>query len=127
MDRMKKVAGLSYPYPGQSVAIPAGIPQKKPSSRPVRRTATGQEAAQGLFGYFCAVLLCLALLLGQGVYINNQGMDIGKLNGMINSYKLENDKNLIKISNMSSLENIEKIAINDYNMVRAEKVQYILR
>jgi cell division protein FtsB len=51
---------------------------------------------------------------------------MGKLNGMIENYKLDNDKNIIKISNLSSLENIEKTAINEYNMVKPEKIQYLL-
>ena len=72
-------------------------------------------------------LLCISLLLGQCVYINNQGVEMGKLHSMIGEYKLVNDKNIIKISNLSSLENIEKTAINEYNMIKPLNIQYLRR
>ena len=69
----------------------------------------------------------MGLLLSQSVYINNQGVEMGKLSGMIEEYKLVNDKNIIKISNLSSLENIEKVALNEYNMIKPQNIQYLRR
>lgn len=126
MDRTRKVVGLDYSVQAM------GMPQRKPVIREkvkVRedKSLANEKEVRGLFKYFCTALICMALLLGQGVYISNQGVEMGKLNGMIENYKLDNDKNIIKISNLSSLENIEKTAINEYNMVKPEKIQYLLR
>lgn len=124
MESARRVVGLDYSVQGMAV------PQRKPVVKErvkEERSVAAETEVKGLFKYFCAVLICAALLLGQGVYINNQGVQMGQLNNMIGEYQLQNDKNIIKISNLSSLENIEKTAINDYNMVKPEIVQYLLR
>jgi len=97
MDRTRRVVGLDY-----SVQ-PMGVPERKRVAREKVKTQEDNSVAvehgiKGMFKYFCAVLACMAILLGQGVYINNQGVEMGELNGMIEEYKLVNDKNIIKIS-----------------------------
>ena len=110
----------------------AALPQRKPETQKGRKVSSAEKSGveksiQSLFNYFAVVFLCLVILLGQGVYINNQGMEIGKINSTIEQFKLENSKKIITITNLSSLENVEKVAVNDYNMVRAETVHYLIR
>ncbi len=126
MESTRRVVGLDYSVQGMSIPQRERVVREKVKVREDKSHVVENEV-KGLFKYFCTVLVCMALLLGQGVYINNQGVEMGKLNGMIEEYKLSNDKNIIKISNLSSLENIEKTAINEYNMVKPERIQYLLR
>ena len=126
MESTRRVVGLDYSVQGMSIPQRERVAREKVKVREDKSHVVENEV-KGLFKYFCTALVCMALLLGQGVYINNQGVEMGKLNGMIEEYKLSNDKNIIKISNLSSLENIEKTAINEYNMVKPERIQYLLR
>jgi hypothetical protein len=126
MESTRRVVGLDYSVQGMSIPQRERVVREKVKVREDKSHVVENEV-KGLFKYFCTALVCMALLLGQGVYINNQGVEMGKLNGMIEEYKLSNDKNIIKISNLSSLENIEKTAINEYNMVKPERIQYLLR
>ncbi len=126
MESARKVVGLDYSVQGMSIPQRKPVVREKVKVREEKSTSVEHEV-KGLFKYFCTALICMALLLGQGVYINNQGVEMGKINSMIEEYKLNNDKNIIKISNLSSLENIEKTAINEYNMIKPEKIQYLLR
>lgn len=126
MEGTRKVVGLDYSVQGMSIPQRKTVVREKVRVREDKSVAVENEV-KGLFKYFCTALICMALLLGQGVYINNQGVEMGKINSMIGEYKLNNDKNIIKISNLSSLENIEKTAINEYNMVKPENIQYLLR
>lgn len=126
MQARQRVVGLDYDLRH------AALPQKRPTTQKGRKVSSSTKAGyeknvQSLFNYFAVVFLCLVILLGQGVYINNQGMEIGKINSTIEQFKLENSKKIIAIANLSSLENVEKVAVNDYNMVRAETVHYLIR
>lgn len=126
MDRARRVVGIDYGIENYAIPQEKGLIKDR-STVKKGRVQDKDKQVQGLFKYFCAALICLALLLGQCVYINSQGVEIGKLNGMIDEYKLNNDKSLIRISNLSSLEYIEKTAINEYNMMRPDKIQYLRR
>ncbi len=126
MNRARKVVGIDYavsnlPAPERKSFIKEKNLEKR------RAVEDSDKKVQGLFKYFCAALICMVILLGQGVYINSQGVEIGKVNGLIDEYKLKNDKNLIKISNLSSLEYIENTAVNEYNMMRPDQIQYLRR
>lgn len=126
MNRAKQVVGIDYaianmPAPERKITIRDKQLEKRKAAE------DSDKKAQGLFKYFCVALICMVVLLGQGVYISSQGVEIGKVNGLIDEYKLQNDKNIIKISNLSSLEHIESTAINEYNMMRPEQVQYLRR
>ena len=102
MERARKVVGLDYPVQGRGLSQRESLIRER-----IRITEEINKAndkkVKGMFKYFCMGLLCISLLLGQCVYINNQGVEMGKLNSMIGEYKLVNDKNIIKISNLSSL------------------------
>lgn len=126
MERARRVAGLDF-YE-QTMGYPQSNPvvREKIKVREEKYVRDDNEV-KGLFKYFCAGLICMMLLLGQCVYINNQGVEMGKLNSMIGEYQLVNDKNIIKISNLSSLDHIEKTAVNEYNMIKPENVQYLRR
>lgn len=126
MESARKVVGLEYPI------YSSGMAKRKPSVREEARiieekSVANENEVKGIFKYFCLGLICMGLLLSQSVYINNQGVEMGKLSGMIEEYKLVNDKNIIKISNLSSLENIEKVALNEYNMIKPQNIQYLRR
>ncbi len=126
MQERRKVVGLDYGV--YNAALPQTRPQPKKDRKIKKNDQISYENdAKNLFKYFTAVVLCLVVLLGQGVYINNQGLEIGSLSSNLDNFKLENNKKIIAISNLSSLENVEKVAINDYNMVRAENVHYLIR
>ncbi len=126
MEKARRVVGLDYPVQETGLRQRENLIREKVRITK-ERSIDNENKVKGIFKYFCMGLLCMGLLLGQCVYINNQGVEMGKLNSMIGEYKLANDKNIIKISNLSSLENIEKTAINEYNMIKPMNIQYLRR
>lgn len=118
----RKVVGLDYGvYTGER-CYPESDFQKSIQQRRSRDHSLNTRIA---FKYLCAILIVLSILLGESIYINNQGIEIRNINKEINTLEFENRKMLSDISLMASLENIEKIAIKDYNMVRPSEVEYL--